>query len=98
MRICRGVSKETRGTAYIVYEDIYDAKAAVEGLSGFNVANRYLIVLYYNTAKQNKKVNCPCLLPAYSISCASCDRGLALHSTRILQYIYLVFLTVQYYL
>ena len=65
MRICRGVSKETRGTAYIVYEDIYDAKAAVEGLSGFNVANRYLIVLYYNTAKQNKKVSCPasCLLP-----------------------------------
>ena len=54
---CRGVSKETRGTAYIVYEDIYDAKTAVEHLSGFNVANRYLIVLYYNTAKQNKKAS-----------------------------------------
>ncbi len=39
-----------------MYEDIYDAKTAVEHLSGFNVANRYLIVLYYNTAKQNKKV------------------------------------------
>ena len=82
MRICRGVSKETRGTAYIVYEDIYDAKAAVEGLSGFNVANRYLIVLYYNTAKQNKKVSCPGLLPASSTSCASCNRGLAQHSGR----------------
>ena len=56
--MCRGVSKDTRGTAYIVYEDIYDAKTAVEHLSGFNVANRYLIVLYYNTAKQNKKVSC----------------------------------------
>ena len=66
---CRGVSKETRGTAYIVYEDIYDAKTAVEHLSGFNVANRYLIVLYYNTAKQNKKASVasallPCPAPA----------------------------------
>ena len=40
----------------MVYEDIYDAKAALEGLSGFNVANRYLIVLYYNTARRNKQV------------------------------------------
>lgn len=42
---CRGSAKDTRGTAYIVYEDIYDAKTAVDHLSGFNVANRYLIVL-----------------------------------------------------
>ncbi|KAK9806654.1 hypothetical protein WJX73_004799 [Symbiochloris irregularis] len=50
-----GASKDTRGTAYVVYEDIYDAKNAVDHLSGFNVANRYLIVLYYNTAKHSKK-------------------------------------------
>lgn len=43
----------------MVYEDIYDAKTAVDGLSGFNVANRYLIVLYYNTSKQSKKVSRP---------------------------------------
>eukprot|EP00899_Mesostigma_viride_P026892 jgi/Mesvir1/7388/Mv19189-RA.1 len=36
-----GNSKETRGTAFVVYEDIYDAKEAVDHLSGFNVANRY---------------------------------------------------------
>ena len=30
-----------------MYEDIYDAKAAVDHLSGFNVCGRYLIVLYY---------------------------------------------------
>ena len=42
----------------MVYEDIYDAKTAVEHLSGFNVANRYLIVLYYNHNKHSKKV-CP---------------------------------------
>ena len=52
----RGSTKETRGTAYVVYEDIYDAKTAVEHLSGFNVANRYLIVLYYNHNKHSKKV------------------------------------------
>jgi len=40
-----------------VYEDIYDAKTAVEHLSGFNVANRYLIVLYYNHNKHSKKVS-----------------------------------------
>ena len=53
----RGSTKETRGTAYVVYEDIYDAKTAVEHLSGFNVANRYLIVLYYNHQKHSKKVS-----------------------------------------
>lgn len=53
---CRGSAKDTRGTAFVVYDDIYDAKNAVDHLSGFNVANRYLIVLYYNTAKQTKKV------------------------------------------
>ena len=36
-----------QGTAYVVYEDIYDAKNACDHLSGFNVCNRYLIVLYY---------------------------------------------------
>jgi len=54
-QIRKGNTKETRGTAFVVYEDIYDAKNAVDHLSGFNVANRYLIVLYYNTTKLNKK-------------------------------------------
>lgn len=31
----------------MVYEDIFDAKNACEHLSGFNVSNRYLVVLYY---------------------------------------------------
>jgi len=42
-----GCEKSTRGTAFVVYEDIYDAKNAVEHLSGFNVCGRYLVVLYY---------------------------------------------------
>jgi pre-mRNA branch site protein p14 len=52
-----GSGKDTRGTAFVVYDDIYDAKTAVDHLSGFNVANRYLIVLYYNTNKATKKVS-----------------------------------------
>lgn len=46
-----GTSKTTRGTAFVVYEDIYDAKQAVEHLSGFNVCGRYLVVLYYHATK-----------------------------------------------
>mmetsp|Transcript_30803 Transcript_30803/g.66101 ORF Transcript_30803/g.66101 Transcript_30803/m.66101 type:complete len:131 (+) Transcript_30803:61-453(+) len=53
-----GNTRDTKGTAFVVYEDIYDAKNAVEHLSGFNVANRYLIVLYYNKARvQMRKVS-----------------------------------------
>jgi len=40
-----------------VYEDIYDAKNAQEHLSGFNVQNRYLIVLYHQSKKQNQKLS-----------------------------------------
>jgi pre-mRNA branch site protein p14 len=46
---------DTRGTAFVVYEDIYDAKAAVDHLSGFNVGGRYLIVLYYQPTKFEKR-------------------------------------------
>ena len=48
-------SSDTRGTAFVVYEDIYDAKAAVDHLSGFNVGGRYLVVLYYQPAKFQRR-------------------------------------------
>jgi hypothetical protein len=32
---------EAKGTAFIIYEDIFDAKNACDHLSGFNVCNRY---------------------------------------------------------
>mmetsp|Transcript_31363 Transcript_31363/g.47416 ORF Transcript_31363/g.47416 Transcript_31363/m.47416 type:complete len:134 (+) Transcript_31363:148-549(+) len=48
-------NKDTRGTAFVVYEDIYDAKAAVDHLSGFNIGGRYLVVLYYQPAKFQKR-------------------------------------------
>ncbi|XP_036062922.1 splicing factor 3B subunit 6-like [Onychomys torridus] len=43
-----GNTPETRGTAYVVYED---------HLSGFNVCNRYLVVLYYNANQAFQKMD-----------------------------------------
>ena len=50
-QIRRGNTVETRGTAFVVYEDIFDAKSAVDSLNGFHVAGRYLVVLYYQPVK-----------------------------------------------
>ena len=52
-----GNTPETRGSAFVVYEDIFDAKNACDHLSGFNVCNRYLVVLYYQPNKQFKKTD-----------------------------------------
>lgn len=39
-----------------VYDDIFDAKASCDHLSGFNLQGRYLIVLYHSQTKgMNKK-------------------------------------------
>merc|ERR1712130_371771 len=51
-----GNTPETRGTAFVVYEDIFDAKNACDHLSGFNVCNRYLVVLYYQANKAFEKM------------------------------------------
>ena len=49
-----GAEKDNRGTAFVVYEDIFDAKTACEHLSGFNVGTRYLTVLYFQASKVAK--------------------------------------------
>jgi pre-mRNA branch site protein p14 len=51
-----GNSQTTRGTGFVVYDDIFDAKNACEHLSGFNLGGRYLIVLYHSQAKHNSKM------------------------------------------
>jgi pre-mRNA branch site protein p14 len=53
----RGNATNTKGTCFVVYDDIFDAKNAVDHLSGFNVAGRYLIVLYYQANRQYKKTD-----------------------------------------
>ncbi|PIA16472.1 RNA-binding domain-containing protein [Coemansia reversa NRRL 1564] len=52
-----GTTQKTRGTAFVVYEDIFDAKEACSHLQGFNVMGRYLVVLYYQTNYKAKKVD-----------------------------------------
>ncbi|ORM41742.1 Splicing factor 3B subunit 6-like protein [Babesia sp. Xinjiang] len=54
-QIRKGNTPRTNGTAFVVYDDIYDAKNALDHLSGFNVAGRYLVVLYYNPNRLNKR-------------------------------------------
>ena len=52
-----GDKPDTRGTAFVVYDDIYDAKNAVDHLSGFNVCGRYLIVLYYQAQRMQARMD-----------------------------------------
>ncbi|KAJ1798795.1 Splicing factor 3B subunit 6 [Coemansia sp. RSA 2399] len=49
-----GDVQKTRGTAFVVYEDIYDAKEACDHLQGFNVMGRYLVVLYFQANHRSK--------------------------------------------
>ena len=46
-----GNQQTTKGTAYVVYDDIFDAKNACEHLSGYHFMGRYLIVLFHSMAK-----------------------------------------------
>lgn len=39
----QGIASGTKGTAFVVYEDVMDAKQACDKLNGFNFQNRYLI-------------------------------------------------------
>ena len=53
-QIRAGSSNTTKGTAYVVYEDVLDAKQACDKLNGFNFKNRYLVVLYHQIEKMAK--------------------------------------------
>jgi pre-mRNA branch site protein p14 len=43
------------GTAFVIYEDIYDARNACTHLSGFNVKGRYLVVSYFKSDVNQEK-------------------------------------------
>ncbi|KAH9909150.1 pre-mRNA branch site protein p14 [Xylariomycetidae sp. FL2044] len=49
--IRKGISVEAKGTAYVVFWNVMDAKAALEKLNGFNFQNRYLVVLWHQPDK-----------------------------------------------
>jgi pre-mRNA branch site protein p14 len=48
-------NEKTRGTGFVVYEDIMDAKNAVEHLSGYNIGGRYIAVTYHKPASRQKR-------------------------------------------
>ena len=50
-QIRKGSTGRLKGTAFVIYEDIFEAKNAVDHLNGFNVAGKYLICLYYQQSK-----------------------------------------------
>ncbi|KAK5168825.1 uncharacterized protein LTR77_006134 [Saxophila tyrrhenica] len=53
-QIRQGIATNTKGTAFVVYEDVMDAKGACDKLNGFNFQNRYLVVLYHQPEKMSK--------------------------------------------
>jgi RNA recognition motif-containing protein len=42
-QVRQGIANNTKGTAFVVYEDVMDAKMACDKLNGFNFQNRYLV-------------------------------------------------------
>jgi hypothetical protein len=42
-QVRQGISSNTKGTAFVVYEDVADAKQACDKLNGFNFQGRYLV-------------------------------------------------------
>lgn len=42
-QVRQGISNSTKGTAFVVYEDVMDAKQACDKLNGFNFQSRYLV-------------------------------------------------------
>ncbi|ERF72838.1 Pre-mRNA branch site p14-like protein [Endocarpon pusillum Z07020] len=53
-QIRQGNSANTKGTAFVVYDEVADAKQACDKLNGFNFMNRYLVVLYHQPEKMAK--------------------------------------------
>lgn len=47
----RGTQNDTKGTAFVIYDDIFEAKEAFDSLSGYNYQGRYLTMQYYNQQK-----------------------------------------------
>lgn len=46
-----GDQPATKGSAFVIYEDIYDARNALERLQGFKVLDRFLVVQYFRQRK-----------------------------------------------
>ncbi|PWN86582.1 RNA-binding domain-containing protein [Acaromyces ingoldii] len=52
-----GDGPKTKGTAFVVYEEISDAKSALEHLNGFHLQERYIVVLYHMPSRMAAKAD-----------------------------------------
>ncbi|KAG8906999.1 hypothetical protein FRB99_005519 [Tulasnella sp. 403] len=48
-----GNEPKTKGTAFVVFEDVMDAKNALDHLNGFHLQERYIVVLFHMPARQD---------------------------------------------
>jgi len=48
-----GNESKSKGTAFVVFEDVMDAKNALDHLNGFHLQERYIVVLYHMPARQD---------------------------------------------
>ncbi|KDQ08845.1 hypothetical protein BOTBODRAFT_69514 [Botryobasidium botryosum FD-172 SS1] len=48
-----GNDPKTRGTAFVVFDDVMDAKNALDHLNGFHLQERYIVVLYHMPSRQD---------------------------------------------
>ncbi|KAF2005854.1 RNA-binding domain-containing protein [Amniculicola lignicola CBS 123094] len=53
-QIRAGISSTTKGTCFVVFENVMDAKAACDKLNGYNFQGRYLVVLYHQPDRAEK--------------------------------------------
>ena len=60
-QIRQGIANHSKGTAFVVYEDVMDAKQACDKLNGFNFQNRYLVGTYLPLCIQSRSVPLTCL-------------------------------------
>lgn len=49
-QVRQGIASNTKGTAFVVYEDVMDAKQACDKLNGYNFQNRYLVGMLLSLA------------------------------------------------
>lgn len=49
-----GNGKNTKGTAFVVFHDLANARRAFDELSGFNIEGRYLVVLYFHATQKRQ--------------------------------------------
>ena len=59
------MANNTKGTAFVVYEDVMDAKQACDKLNGFNFQNRYLVGTWESSSKRQYHVCAEMLMECF---------------------------------